>query len=188
MKLSSGVFLRSAAIAALTVGMAGLAQAQSVEPEPISPAPDPVEPDDQPVGTGTPSTRPIATTEEGIVVTATRREQRLQDVPISMELVSGETLEDLGATDFRSVANYVPNVNVQTTAGNHVIYIRGFGSPPSNFSFDQSVSLYVDGVYAGRNRQTMSPFFDVERVEVLRRGSVVQVDHNRCNLGISRHG
>ena len=103
-----------------------------------------------------------------IIVTAQKREQNLQDVPISMEVVSGEKLSDFNATDIKSVMNYTPNVFVQTTAGNDVIYIRGFGSPPSNFAFDQSVSLYVDGVYAGRSRQAQAPFFDLERVEVLR--------------------
>lgn len=103
-----------------------------------------------------------------IVVTAQKREQNLQDVPISIEVVSGEKLADFHANDIKSVMNYAPNVFVQTTAGNDVIYIRGFGSPPSNFAFDQSVSLYVDGVYAGRSRQAQAPFFDLERVEVLR--------------------
>lgn len=103
-----------------------------------------------------------------IVVTAQKREQNLQDVPISMEVVSGQKLADFNANDIKSVMNYAPNVFVQTTAGNDVIYIRGFGSPPSNFAFDQSVSLYVDGVYAGRSRQAQAPFFDLDRVEVLR--------------------
>ena len=103
-----------------------------------------------------------------IVVTAQKREQSLQDVPISMEVVSGEKLQDLGVNDFASLAAYVPNVAVQTTAGNDVIYVRGFGSPPANFSFDQAVSLYIDGIYAGRSRQAQAPFFDIARVEVLR--------------------
>ncbi|WP_033075532.1 TonB-dependent receptor [Sphingopyxis sp. MWB1] len=103
-----------------------------------------------------------------IVVTAQKREQNLQDVPISMEVMSGEKLSDFNASDIKSVMNYAPNVFVQSTAGNDVIYIRGFGSPPANFAFDQSVSLYVDGVYAGRSRQAQAPFFDLERVEVLR--------------------
>src|SRR3546814_7957451 len=85
-----------------------------------------------------------------------------------IEVVSGEKLADFNATDIKSVMNYTPNFFVQTTAGNDVIYIRGFGSPPSNFAFDQSVSLYVDGIYAGRSRQAQAPFFDLERVEVLR--------------------
>lgn len=103
-----------------------------------------------------------------IIVTALKREQGIQDVPISMEVVSGDTIEEMGVNDFADMASYVPNVAVQTTAGNDVIYIRGFGSPPSNFSFDQAVSLYIDGVYAGRSRQTQAPFFDIARVEVLR--------------------
>jgi len=103
-----------------------------------------------------------------IIVTAQKREQNLQDVPISMEVVSGERLDDFNSNDIKSVMNYTPNVFVQSTAGNDVIYIRGFGSPPANFAFDQSVSLYVDGVYAGRSRQAQAPFFDLARVEVLR--------------------
>lgn len=103
-----------------------------------------------------------------IIVTAQKREQSLQDVPISLEVVSGAQIEAFRSNDFRSIMNLVPNVFVQTTAGNNVIYIRGFGSPPANFAFDQSVSLYMDGIYAGRNRQAQAPFFDLERVEVLR--------------------
>jgi iron complex outermembrane receptor protein len=103
-----------------------------------------------------------------VVVTAQKREQKLQDVPISMEVVSGSKLADFNVTDFKQMFKYTPNVSVETTAGNDTIYIRGFGSPPANFSFDQAVSLYIDGVYAGRNRQAQSPFFDLARVEVLR--------------------
>ena len=103
-----------------------------------------------------------------VVVTAQKREQRLQDVPISIEVVSAQKLSDFHATDFKSIMNYTPNVFVESTAGDDVIYIRGFGSPPANFAFDQSVSLYLDGVYAGRSRQAQSPFFDLQRVEVLR--------------------
>lgn len=103
-----------------------------------------------------------------ITVTAQKREENLQDVPISMEVMSGEALERLQIADFQGLTQYVPNVSVQLTAGNNVIYVRGFGSPPSNFSFDQAVSMYIDGVYAGKARQTQGPFFDLERVEVLR--------------------
>jgi iron complex outermembrane receptor protein len=103
-----------------------------------------------------------------VVVTAQKREEKLQDVPISMEVVSGSKLAAFNTNDFKGMFKLVPNVSVETTAGNDVIYIRGFGSPPANFSFDQSVSLYMDGIYAGRNRQAQSPFFDLERVEVLR--------------------
>lgn len=121
----------------------------------------------QSVATAEPALTEAATTAD-IIVTAQKREQNLQDVPISIEVVSGARLDAFRSVDFRSIMNVVPNVFVQTTAGNNVIYIRGFGSPPANFSFDQSVSLYMDGIYAGRSRQAQSPFFDLERVEVLR--------------------
>ncbi|MBX3484863.1 TonB-dependent receptor [Phenylobacterium sp.] len=101
-----------------------------------------------------------------VVVTAQKRAQNLQDVPISMEVVSASALEAFHAEGFRQVN--VPNMNVQNIGGNDVIYIRGFGSPSQNYSFDQAVSLYVDGIYAGRGRQFMAPFFDLQRVEVLR--------------------
>lgn len=103
-----------------------------------------------------------------VVVTAQKREQKLQDVPISMEVISGDKLADYSTNDFKQMVKFAPNVSVESTAGNDVIYIRGFGSPPANFSFDQSVSLYMDGVYAGKNRQAQAPFFDLARVEVLR--------------------
>src|SRR3546814_13351282 len=130
-------FLRSgvAAIAMLANAAPAMAQAAPADAAPVAAS----EADDSNINE--------------IIVTAQKREQNLQDVPISMAVVSGEKLADFNATDIKSVMNYTPNVFVQTTAGNDVIYIRGFGSPPSNFAFDQSVSPYVDGLYARRRRQ-----------------------------------
>ena len=119
---------------------------------------------------GTPviaSDAPDAATMPGdIVVTAQKREQRLQDVPISMEVISSQSLATFHADSFKALS--VPNMNVGEVGGNQVIYMRGFGSPSQNYAFDQSVSLYVDGIYAGKSRQFTFPFFDQERVEVLR--------------------
>lgn len=103
-----------------------------------------------------------------IVVTATKRAESVQKVPISISVVSGEQLAAFHATDVKSIMNAVPNIFVQQTSGNDVIYVRGFGSSPTNFAFDQSVSMYMDGIYAGKMRQAKEPFFDVQRVEVLR--------------------
>jgi iron complex outermembrane receptor protein len=103
-----------------------------------------------------------------IIVTATRRSESVQKVPISMEVVSAKRIDAFHPTDLRSVLNTVPNVYIATSQGNDVIYIRGFGSAPANFAFDQSVATYVDGIYAGKTRQVLSPFFDLERTEVLR--------------------
>ncbi|ALC11342.1 TonB-dependent receptor [Sphingopyxis sp. 113P3] len=105
---------------------------------------------------------------DDIVVTAQKREQSLQDVPISIAVVTGEALSDFHAKDMADIAASVPNLFVERLNAADVIYIRGFGSAPSNFAFDQSVSLYQDGIYAGRGKQFEAPFFDIERIEVLR--------------------
>jgi iron complex outermembrane receptor protein len=134
-----------------------------------APAPNPSR---QPAPDATPDAsrpKPSAQNAAGdIIVTATRRSESLQKVPISLAVVSGKTLEAFHATDLRSALETVPNVSIVTASGNDVIYVRGFGSAPTNFAFDQSVALYVDGIYAGRTRQILSPFFDLERTEVLR--------------------
>jgi iron complex outermembrane receptor protein len=101
-----------------------------------------------------------------VIVTAQKRAENVQDVPISMEVVSAAKLEAFHADTFKALS--VPNMNVGAVGGNDVIYMRGFGSPSQNYAFDQAVSLYVDGVYAGKSRQFMAPFFDLQRVEVLR--------------------
>ena len=103
-----------------------------------------------------------------IVVTAQKREQDVQDVPISMTVVGGEQLSDLGIQDFTELDRYVPNFYVQTTPGNNAFYIRGIGSTPGNLAFEQTVGLFVDGIYGGHARQFQAPFLDVERIEVLR--------------------
>lgn len=107
-----------------------------------------------------------ASSVEEVVVTAQKREQNLQSVPISMEVVSATKLQAFHADTFKALS--VPNMNVGAVGGNDVIYMRGFGSPSQNYAFDQAVSLYVDGVYAGKARQFMAPFFDLQRVEILR--------------------
>lgn len=103
-----------------------------------------------------------------IVVTAQKREQDIQDVPISMTVVGGEKLSDLGIQDFNELDRYVPNFYVQSTPGNNAFYIRGIGSAPGNLAFEQTVGLFVDGIYGGHARQFQAPFLDVERIEVLR--------------------
>lgn len=103
-----------------------------------------------------------------IIVTAQRREQRLQDVPVSVAAIGGQQIQDLGIADLRSVQSYVPNMAVLNSGVNPVVYIRGFGSGPNNVAFDQEVSVYLDGIYGGRGAQFTAPFFDLERMEVLR--------------------
>ena len=113
--------------------------------------------------------------ENVIVVTAQKREQDVQDVPISMVVVSGQQLTTMGIQDFNQLARFVPNFYVQTTPGNNAFYIRGIGSTPGNLAFEQTVGLFVDGVYGGHARQFQAPFLDVARIEVMRgpQGAIV---------------
>jgi len=104
---------------------------------------------------------------EEIVVTAQKREQLAQDVPISMVVRSGERIDELALGRIRDLKAYVPNLATSETSLNTNIAIRGIFSGPSQ-GFWQSVGTYVDGVYRGRSQQTRAPFLDLQRVEVLR--------------------
>ncbi|BFM15103.1 TonB-dependent receptor [Maricurvus nonylphenolicus] len=105
---------------------------------------------------------------EEIVVTAQKRAESLQDVPISVNAVAGEFLENSGISNLEEMSAHVPNLNISNTPGANQIVMRGLGSGASADSFEQSVGLYVDGIYSARSRQFQVPFMDVERVEVLR--------------------
>lgn len=104
---------------------------------------------------------------EEIVVTAQKREESLRDVPLSVEAVSGEKLADAGVVRLDDLKAYVPNLQMTETGIANNIYIRGIGSG-LNQGFEQSVSMYQDGIYRGRGHQSRMPFLDLARVEVLR--------------------
>lgn len=115
-----------------------------------------------------PTDQANATTVADILVTARKRTERLQDVPISVNVTSGEELASQDMRNLEALSGSVPNLHIQATPGNNAIYIRGIGSSPGNLAFEQSVGLFVDGAYAGRGRQFAAPFLDVASVEVLR--------------------
>ncbi len=103
-----------------------------------------------------------------IIVTATKEKQTLQEVPISVGVVGGKQMEQQGVRLFTDLQSSVPNLQIDNTNGNYAITIRGLGSGSSNLAFEQSVGLFVDGVYSSRARSLQVPFLDVERVEVVR--------------------
>ncbi|SLJ99632.1 TonB-dependent receptor [Novosphingobium mathurense] len=103
-----------------------------------------------------------------IVVTAQRRSESLQDVPISIAVVGGETLSNRSVGNFEQLAPLVPNLTVAKSPAANVIVLRGIGSSPGSPSLDQSVVMFIDGVYAGNARQFAAPFLDIERLEILR--------------------
>ena len=104
---------------------------------------------------------------EEVVVTAQKRSESLQDVPISVTAISGELIQNASIRSFSELGAYVPNFSVSENAVNTIITMRGI-SIGANQSFEQSVGMFVDGVHYGRSRQARLGLFDLEQVEVLR--------------------
>lgn len=102
-----------------------------------------------------------------IVVTATKREESLQDVPIAVSVLGGEQLAENGIATLEDATALIPNVTVAEGSVADSIFIRGIGSGV-NIGFEQSVGTFIDGVYYGRSRSSRNPFFDIARVEVLK--------------------
>ncbi|CAA0092214.1 Pesticin receptor [Zhongshania aliphaticivorans] len=124
---------------------------------------------------------------EEVVVTAQKRSESAQDVPISINAVSGDMLEANGVSNLEGMAGMVPNLNIGDSPDGNMIVMRGLGSGTGNPSFEQSVGLYVDGIYAARGPQFQVPFVDVERVEVLRGPQGVLFGKNSIAGAIAIH-
>lgn len=119
------------------------------------------------LATTTMATGAWAQTLEEVVVTATKRQVGLQDVPIAIAVVGGEKIAEMGMTELEDVALYMPNVHIAEGGAGTQLFIRGVGSG-INYGFEQSVGMFVDGVYYGRGRIARGTFVDLERVEVLK--------------------
>lgn len=107
---------------------------------------------------------------EEVVVTARKREETMQDVPATIGVISNSDVSNAGVASFQQIEAVAPGVNfTKPPLGSQTgITIRGLGSAPGVPSFDSSVSLFVDGVYAPRSREFSASMFDVERIEVVR--------------------
>jgi iron complex outermembrane receptor protein len=103
-----------------------------------------------------------------IIVTAQRRQQTLQDVPVAVAVLGSKELAEQKISSVETLGTAVPNLVVQRSPFQPFVAIRGLGSGAGGRAFEQSVATYVDGIYAGRANQFLNPFFDVERVEVVR--------------------
>ncbi|MFQ5635766.1 MAG: TonB-dependent receptor [Gammaproteobacteria bacterium] len=114
---------------------------------------------------------------EELVVTARKVEESLQDVPLSVTVMSGEKLSEAGVTKVEELVLYVPNVTMSETGIGTNIYIRGIGSG-INQGFEQSVGMYIDGVYHGRAQLMRAPFLDLAQAEVLRGPQVTLLGNN----------
>ncbi|MFM1916695.1 MAG: hypothetical protein RJB01_210 [Actinomycetota bacterium] len=108
---------------------------------------------------------------EEVVVTAQKREQKVQDVPISITAITAQSIEDRGIESVQDLNGIVPNLNVNnvpvtglTIAAN----LRGLGQGQPAIWADPAVGVYVDGAFVGKNTGAMLDVIDLERIEVLR--------------------
>jgi len=121
---------------------------------------------------------------EEIVVTAQKREQSLQDVPISISVLSGNKLQEAGIDNLDDLAPYVPNFSKGESGGGAILQMRGIGTG-SNVGFEQSVVMYMDDISLSRGPLARMPLMDLERVEVLRGPQNVLFGKNSIGGAIS---
>ncbi len=109
---------------------------------------------------------------EEVIVTATKREAGIYDVPVAISAFTDETIERSGVTDLVDIGKFVPNLNVTEFSAGHTAsvnpFIRGIGLQDHLITTDPGVGVYIDGVYLGRQVGQNWSLSNIERVEVLR--------------------
>jgi len=106
---------------------------------------------------------------EEVVVTAQRREQALQDVPIALQVVGTDLIADIAAEDMGDLDGFVPGLQVSSDSPTQPRYaIRGIQTGDFGVGTDPAVGVYVDGIYAARSGASLLAFNDIERIEVLK--------------------
>lgn len=115
------------------------------------------------------SSHVLAQALEEVIVTATKRAENLQNVPVTVNTLSQLTIQEAGITDIADVAALVPALTVSTNISPFAtaLRIRGFGTSQNDPSLEASVAFIIDGVYMGSSGLGMSDLTDVERIEVL---------------------
>lgn len=118
------------------------------------------------------STQAEATRDDNvIIVTATRRAQDVQDIPLAVTAISPQQLDNQGVVNIQQVSALAPSFTssqAQLASGSVVLRVRGIGTTSNNIGFESAVGIFVDGAYQSRPGVALSEFVDVERVEVLR--------------------
>jgi len=115
---------------------------------------------------------PVAAQEyvlEEVIVTAERRETKLQSTAISITAISGDIIRELGIQNAEALQNMVPGLTIRSSAiGTSNFTIRGVGAANDDVSSDSGVGVYVDGIYMARTSSANLSLYDLERIEVLR--------------------
>jgi outer membrane receptor protein involved in Fe transport len=153
MAMIRGMWRSGAAVVALAV--AGASQAQVAEPT-------------TPRGDSNTAAMAVDAGDE-IIVTAQKRVERIQDVPVTVSALSGERLQALGLTEYDEISAFVPGLNVQEqSANNPGFVIRGITSDTGSAQQAARVTLYYNGVDISRSRGAYQDLYDLERVEVVK--------------------
>ena len=108
---------------------------------------------------------------EQVVVTARRREENLQNVPVAITALTAEQLQEQNVRTLEDMTAYVPNIKVnagRATTSTINAYIRGVGQNDPLWGFEPGVGIYMDDVYIARPQGALLDVYDVERIEVLR--------------------
>lgn len=117
---------------------------------------------------------PVATAEEAVnkvVVTARRREESLQDVPVSVTAFSADQLSKTATPDITALALALPNTTLKASRATNstlTAFIRGVGQADPLAGFESGVGIYIDDIYLARPQAAVADIYDVERIEVLR--------------------
>ncbi len=121
------------------------------------------------IALGAPTLVSAQTIVDEIVVTAQKREQNVQDVPISMQVVDDQFLADLAADNISDVSQFIPGLEVGASSPTQPRYkIRGINTSDFGVGTEPAVGVYIDGVYAARSGSAVLSFGDIERIEVLK--------------------
>jgi len=106
---------------------------------------------------------------EEVIVTAERRAQDAQDVPIALTIIGGSEISPAGISSISDVALKTPNLTfTQFNIGEPQLFLRGLGTTIDSAGADPTVSVFIDDVYVGRSAGATSDLYDLERIEVLR--------------------
>ena len=104
-----------------------------------------------------------------MIVTARHTQEREQDVPISMSVVTSDSLDQTGGYTLADIQHTIPGlVSYNSNPRNSSVGIRGLGVTSAQDGLDTSVGVYVDGVYLGRPGMALDDLIDVDQIEVLR--------------------
>ena len=106
---------------------------------------------------------------EEVTVTAQKREQSLQDVPLTVTAFSGDFITENGVQDIRDIQGLTPNLSIKSRGDTEAsVFIRGIGSQAPGIGADPAVGIFIDGMVASRGTNATAAFFDVERIEVVK--------------------